>query len=287
MPLFVCYRYILTGWYNFLVPTPFYHLSLAEELINHHGLPDSIAQFLRTYQNEFLFGNTAPDVQVVTGQMREQTHFFDLPIQQSDPPPWEVILAAYPELAITDALPATKSAFLAGYLCHLQADWLWVNDIFAPVFGPRSVWGTFRQRLYYHNVLRAYIDRQILPQLPIDAGIRLGKVIPESWLPFVKDQSLADWRDLLAQQLYPGAAIQTVEVFSSRQGISAPEYYALLTSEKRMKDEVFEHLPLESIDSYRAQLLKDNLKLLTGTLAFRLHRTTLSTEGLVIKGVQA
>jgi hypothetical protein len=268
------------------VPTPFYHLSLAEELINLHNMPAPISQFLRTYRKEFLFGSTAPDVQVVSGQPREVTHFFDLPIQPGDPPAWEVFIAAYPELAMANTLPAAQSAFLAGYLCHLQADWVWVNDIFIPAFGPRSPWGTFRQRLYYHNVLRAYLDRLILPGLPADIDICLGMVEPDGWLPFVKDQSLAEWRNLLAQQLHPGAAIQTVEVFSSRQGISAPEYYALLESDERMHSEVFEHLPLERVKSYRVQVLKDNLYLLADTLAFRLHPINLPTEGLVIKGVQ-
>lgn len=268
------------------MPTPFYHLSLAEELINHHDLPEPIRQFLRAYRNEFLFGSTAPDVQVVSGQRREATHFFDLPIQPGDPPAWEVFLNVYPELAISNSILAGQSAFLAGYLCHLQADWVWVKDIFTPTFGPLSAWGTFRRRLYYHNVLRAYLDQQILPGLPDNAGISLSEVEPRGYLPFVKDQALIEWRDLLAQQLHPGAAIQTVEVFSSRQGISAPEYYAVLASAERMQNEVFERLPLECVESYRVQVLKDNLCLLVDTLAFRLHPVNLSTEGLVIKGIQ-
>jgi hypothetical protein len=268
------------------VPTPFYHLSLAEELINLHAMPEPISHFLRTYRNEFLFGSTAPDVQVVSGQPRQVTHFFDLPIQPGDLPAWEVFLAEYPELAMANTIPEAQSAFLAGYLCHLQADWIWVNDIFVPAFGPRSTWGTFRQRLYYHNVLRAYLDWQILPGLPVDAGTCLGMVAPDGWLPFIKNQSLVKWRDLLAQQLHPGAAIQTVEVFSSRQGISAPEYYALLASDERMQSEVFDHLPLERVERYRAKVLKDNLYLLADTLAFRLHPSNLPSEGLIIKGVQ-
>jgi hypothetical protein len=268
------------------VPTPFYHLSLAEELIKHPDMPEPISQFLRTYRSEFLFGSTAPDVQVVSGQPRELTHFFNLPIQAGDRPAWEVFLAEYPHLAFTSKLPAAQSAFLAGYLCHLQADWLWVNDIFVPVFGPRSPWGNFRQRLYYHNVLRAYLDLQILPGLPIDAGTCLGEVVPDGWLPFVKDQSLAAWRDLLSCQLQPGAAIQTVEVFSSRQGISAPEYYALLASKDRMQREVFEHLSLERVESFRVQVLKDNIHLVTDTLASSLHPINLPAEGILFKGVK-
>jgi hypothetical protein len=268
------------------VPTPFYHLSLAEELVYHPRMPEPISQFLQTYRSEFLFGSTAPDVQVVSGQMREETHFFDLPIQTGDPPAWEACLTKYPYLAASVRRETAHAAFLAGYLCHLQADWIWVNDIFTPTFGNHAAWGTFRQRLYYHNVLRAYLDLRTLPELPIDTRARLDQVESDDWLPFVKDESLMEWRDLLAQQLLPGAAIQTVEVFSSRQGISAPEYYALLASEERMQQEVFQHLSLEQVNNFRVQVLKENIYMLEDILAFRLHQVSISTEGAALKGVK-
>lgn len=253
------------------MPTPFYHLSLAEDLINHSDLSNPISQFLQTQRCEFQFGSTAPDVQVISGQTRFVTHFFNLPIQAGDWPAWEAILVEHPKLADAKELPASHAAFLAGYLCHLQADWLWVNDIFAPFFGPCCSWGTFRQRLYYHNVLRAYLDLHILPELPADMDACLSQVEPEDWLPFVQDRYLMEWRDLLYPQLKPGAAIHTVEVFSSRQGISAPEYYALLASEERMQLEVFEHLPLGFIQDYRQRALYENIQLISDYLAFTLH----------------
>ena len=268
------------------MPTPFYHLSLAEELLSHPCLPEKIRLFLQDSRCGFLFGNTAPDVQVVSGQSRQRTHFFNLPIQTGDRPAWELLLSDYPHLAMARQLPATQAAFLAGYLCHLQADWLWVKDIFAPVFGPRGSWGTFHQRLYYHNVLRAYLDLHILPELSSGMDACLGQVEPDGWLPFVQDRHLVEWRDLLFPQLHSGAAPQTVEVFSSRQGISAPEYYALLESEDRMQKEVFEHLPLRLVHSYRQRVLDDNIHLLSDYLAFTLHPTSTPSEGDVFHGVQ-
>jgi hypothetical protein len=267
------------------VPTPFYHLSLADVLIKHPGVPEPISQFLQEYRGEFLFGTTAPDVQVVSGQSREATHFFDLPIQDDDQPAWDSFLSTYPSLATAARLPAPQTGFLSGYLCHLQADWLWVKDIFTPVFGPVCAWGTFRQRLYYHNVLRAYLDLQTLPELPKGTGANLDQAVPDAWLPFVEDQYLAEWRDILSRQLLPGATIQTVEVFSSRQGISAPEYYSLLASEERMQHEVFEHLPLEFVDRYKEKALAYNVQLLSDYLAFRLQPIKIPVEGLLLKGV--
>jgi hypothetical protein len=207
------------------------------------------------------------------------THFFDLPIRPGDYPAWEAIFSEHPNLADTQTLPASQMAFLAGYVCHLQTDWWWVNEIFTPYFGPRCSWGTFHQRLYYHNVLRAYLDQHILPQLASGMDACLSQAQPENWLPFVQDRHLVQWRDLLYPQLQPGAAIQTVEVFSTRQGISAPEYYALLASEERMQREIFEHIPLGLVHSHRQRVLDENICLLSDYLAFTLHPIGLPVAG--------
>jgi hypothetical protein len=241
---------------------------MAEDLLRAPSLPEAVRQFLQANRCIFLFGNTAPDVQVVSGQRRQETHFFDLPIREGAPPAWEHMLACHPALAHADGLPASQAAFLAGYLCHLQADWYWVSEIFAPVFGPHCTWGTFRQRLYLHNVLRAYLDLHILPELPPGMDVCLHRVTPAGWLPFVQDRFLSQWRDLLSPQLQPGAAAQTVEVFAARQGILVSAYYDLLESGERMQQEVFDHLPLGHIQGYRQRLLDENIRLLSHYLAF-------------------
>jgi hypothetical protein len=97
-------------------------------------------------------------------------------------------------------------------------------------------------------------------------------VQPDGWLPFVQDRHLTQWRDLLFPQLLPGATTQTVEVFSARQGISAPDFYALLESEERMQQEVFEHVPLPLVQSYRQKVLDENVRMLSDFLAFTLHQ---------------
>jgi hypothetical protein len=260
------------------VPTPFYHLSLAQELLNRASLPRKIGQFLQAAACEFLFGATAPDVQVISGQPRQETHFFNLPIRAGDQPAWEKLLDDYPRLSTAEKLPATHAAFVAGYLCHLQADWRWITDIFAPVFGPGCLWGTFKKRLYYHNVLRAYLDQEVLPGLAVGMNGCLGQVKPLGWLPFVRDDHLAAWRDYLTPQLYSGATTQTVEVFSARQGISIPEYRALLGSWERMQREIFTHLPLEQVQSYWQAVLDDNSHLVIQYLAFALHQNDMVLE---------
>ena len=120
------------------------------------------------------------------------------------------MLELHPHLALPYRLPASQVAFLAGYLCHLQADWLWIKEIYAPVFGPGRSWGTFHHRLYLHNVLRSYLDRKILLELLPDTQACLADVQPKDWLPFATDDALRTWRNLLSPQLLPGAPVQTV-----------------------------------------------------------------------------
>jgi len=248
--------------YNFIVPTPFYHLNVSKLLLSHHALSAPTRLFLNQYRNAFLLGNTAPDVQTISGQSREATHFFDLPLRKDDPLPWRKMLSIHHELAHLEDLAPAQTAFLAGYLCHLQADWLWVKQIFIPVFGLRRTWESFPYRLYLHNVLRAYLDRQTLPSLGNGVGPQLASAKPARWLPFVADADLSRWRDYLAAQLRPGAEIQTIKVFAARQGIAPESYYALITSETRMEAEVFSHLRRETLETYSGKLLNENVQLL-------------------------
>lgn len=215
---------------------------------------------MERYWGAFLFGNTAPDVQVVSGQDRPVTHFFDIPIQPGMPLPWIEMLRTYPHLA--SILPGEQAAFLAGYVCHLLADWRWVLEIFTPYFGPTCHWGTFRQRLYLHNVLRAYLDQQLISQIDPQTAAALEQVNPVGWLPFVEDHYLRQWRDLLYPQLYPGATLATVEVFAARQQVEPEAYYRLLKSEPKMEEEVFSRLPRQELETYRRRLLVESTALL-------------------------
>ena len=248
------------------MPTPFYHLSVARELLEHPVLAESVRAFLFQERAAFFFGCTAPDVQTLSGQARFETHFFDLPLSINKLSPWKVLLRHHPDLAQPEMLDPSRGAFLIGYLLHLQADWRWVREIFVPYFGKRSLWETFPRRLYLHNILRSYIDQEILPSLTNGNQPQLHQAVPAAWLPFVDDHYLFLWRDFLAEQLQPGATVRTVEVFASRQGISPEEYYQLLSSEERIQDEVFAYFPREHLANYRQALIDENLQLINDYL---------------------
>jgi hypothetical protein len=239
---------------------------MARELLQHPALMAELRNYLQSYRGEFFFGNTAADVQTISGQTRESTHSFDLPLRKSDQSPWEKLLTTHPTLSYAIKLSPEQGAFIAGYICHLQADWMWVEEIFVPVFGLSSKLAAFPKRLYLHNVLRAYMDRQIQPALNNGVWESFQQIKPDKWLPFVADSCLQEWIDCLAGQLQPGREIKTVDVFSKRQGIPPGEYTRLISSDQLMNEEIFSHISRDKLKEFEQRLLAANLSLLQAYL---------------------
>ena len=165
------------------MPTPVQHLVLAQRLLDDSTLPGSIRQRLLAHRGAFLFGNTAPDVQTVSGQLREETHFFVIPWARV-PLPHNALFTLYPALRHSRSLPADHAAFLAGYICHLWLDVLWVRDIYLNGFGPHAHWGAnLRERHLYHNILRTWCDLNDQQQLDGSIGPALAAANPIGGCP--------------------------------------------------------------------------------------------------------
>jgi hypothetical protein len=234
------------------MPTPVQHIIIAEQLLHDFTLPESVRDVLRAQRGAFLFGNTAPDVQVVSNQPREATHFFRIPFGAT-PQPHHILFNKFPVLAHARSLPAAHAAFIAGYICHLWLDIIWVRDIYLPAFGPDARWDTMRDRLLFHNILRAWCDQNDQRQLNADTGSSLATAQPRKWLPFTADGYLREWRDRLAAQFQPGAAIRTVEVFAARNRVSPEEFRRVLASPAELDRLIFTHVSPGKIEAfYRA-----------------------------------
>ena len=231
------------------MPTPVQHIAIADQLLDGAALPNSIRDRLLEQRGAFLLGNTAPDVQTVSGQLREATHFFVIPWAKM-PLPHKAMFELYPALATTRSLPAAQAAFLAGYICHLWIDVLWVRDIYLPDFGPHAHWDTMRQRLLYHNILRTWCDQNDQRRLNGDVGPSLAAAQPDNWLPFTADRYLAQWRAVLVEQFQPGASVRTVEVFAMRGGVAPEEFQRVLDSPQDMEYHIFAHASREKIETF-------------------------------------
>ena len=229
------------------MPTPVQHLVIAQRLLDDATLPASIHDRLGEQRSAFLFGNTAPDVQTMSHQAREATHFFIIPWRDT-PQPHKAMFELHPSLGLPRRLPEAHAAFIAGYICHLWLDVLWVRDIYLPGFGPRVHWGKdLREQHIYHNVLRAWCDRSDQQRLDGEVGAALAAVHPMAWLPFTADHYLTQWRDVLAEQFRPGSGIRTIEVFARRGGISPQEFQRVLDSPDELERHVFAHASREKI----------------------------------------
>jgi hypothetical protein len=231
------------------LPTPIEHLAVAQQMLSSLLLPEAATSQLEqdeTVRGAFFFGHIAPDVQVISHQPREVTHFFTVPLTNRRPA-YARMLAAHPRLARPSTLPADQAAFLAGYLSHLLLDECWVRKVFQPVFGLKQTWGNWRERLLLHNALRAWLDRRDRRRLPGGIGDLLRQAEPYDWLPFVTDANLRRWRDLVADQFAPGAEIRTVEIFAHRAEIPPTEFLALLESDA-MEKRIFSRIPLAELD---------------------------------------
>jgi hypothetical protein len=236
------------------MPTPFTHLAVAAELLATGNLPG-----VPPAHPAFLLGNIAPDVQVLSQQTREATHFFPVPLNGA-PPAEQVLFAQYPALAPLSARPPAQAAFLAGYLAHLVFDQLWVQRIFEPVFGPDQSWGEdFHERLYLHNLLRAHWDALDHQRLQPGVAETLAAAQPRGWLPFVDDAPLAAWRDRVAEQLGEAGTSRTVEVFAARMRADPTAFAALLASPAELERRLFSRLAAGALDEYRAAALARSL----------------------------
>jgi len=248
------------------MPTPFYHLVLAQDILHAETLNVDVRGLLLAERPAFLFGNTAPDVQALSGQPREQTHFFSIHRSDHSPPAQHVMFSKYPELAHARALPVQQAAFVAGYCAHLLLDQAWITEIFHPVFGSNARWSDLPERLFLHNVLRAHLDEHEYARLPVDIQDVLLATCPGFWLPFVQNEYMHRWRYFLADQCAPGAAPRTVEVFAERMGRQPEEFETLLRSDNAIQLQILSRMPARALETFRQRGLVSSIALLNDYL---------------------
>jgi len=230
------------------MPTPVMHLALAEEILCGGDLAPAVRRALAQQRGPFLLGHTAPDIQTISRQGREETHFYTIP-RTSDRPAYEALFAAHPRLARAEALPPAQAAFMAGYIAHLLLDVVWLEDIFLRYFMMQE-WGPLGERLFLHNVLRTWVDARDQQRLNGDVAAALSEVEPWGWLPFVGDEHLRTWRDWLVQQLGPARSVETAQVFARRMGVPAAEVEEILASPQQMEERIFCHVPQTVLQSF-------------------------------------
>lgn len=230
------------------MPTPFMHLHMAERVLQYVQDDAPLHTLLTDYWPAFYLGSVAPDFQAICHVPREMTHFYPIPPEAGNAAgAFDRLLARYDHLTAVDKLPLEQAIFVAAYGAHLLYDLVWDEAILTPRFRLTG-WADVRERFMAYNSLLTYLDRQLLPELPPQAGGTLGQmVVPEGLLPFATAEQLAAWQTLLVAQLQPGATIRTVEIYAARMGVSEAQFVRQLEDEAWMAQMVFQHVALEEV----------------------------------------
>ncbi len=121
------------------MPTPFQHLHYAQQSSSLRDFLHKLRDRLEAESGAFLLGNTAGDVQTITGQRRVETHFYSLSDLHRGPA-GDRLLTAYPSLADPWSLSPAQAAFVSGYLVHLVWDEIWADDVFIPLYRDSAIW---------------------------------------------------------------------------------------------------------------------------------------------------
>jgi hypothetical protein len=195
-----------------------------------------------------LLGAIAPDVRAVSGQTREETHFFAIPPDETLSAQ-EVMFRTWPELHRRNDSRESRAAFIAGYLSHLIMDQVWLKMIVMPhLFLNGFEWGTRHPRWRLYSILMTYLEYRAASRLEAETTDVLERAAPDHWLPFVTDQHLATWRDHVVRMMRGDGPRRTSELFARSNGMTTNALEAIVLSEERMAAEAY---PVVSPDRLR------------------------------------
>lgn len=219
------------------VPTPFTHLAGAWRLLAGPELPEGTRRRLRAELPAFLLGSIAADARVHAAAARDSTHFYSY-----EPPmaaaPWRVMLQRHP--ALRRPRDEAQRIFLAGYVAHLGMDEVWTRELFWPRFR-QDGWGADRrERVYALHVLLSLLDERDYPVADGGSARALAQARPAGWLPFLGDEDLLAWRDLILRQLRGSS--ETLAILSRRVGATAGEFRALLDDAGAQQDRLWRYV---------------------------------------------
>lgn len=206
------------------MPTPFTHLAYAGRLLTDETLNPTLRALLHEWLPAFALGSIAADAHTATPLPRETTHFYrydDRVVENL----WRVMTRRHPELLANG--DAARLAFLAGYVGHLTMDEIWLVRMLRPHF-VECEWGSRLRRFHLLHVLLIIMDENDRALIDPQLVAALAQAQPRSWLSFLPDELLLEWRDVIYRQIAPGGHSETVEIMSERIGLSAPELRALV-----------------------------------------------------------
>ncbi|MFQ3566995.1 MAG: zinc dependent phospholipase C family protein [Aggregatilineales bacterium] len=222
------------------MPTPFTHLAYAGRLLADEALNPTLRGLLNERLAAFALGSIAADAHTATALPRETTHFYsydDHVVENL----WRVMARRHPELVANG--DAARLAFVAGYVGHLTMDEIWLVQMLRPHFVERE-WGSRLRRFHLLHVLLIVMDESDRARIHPQLAAALSQAQPRAWLPFLPDEMLLKWRDVIYRQIAPGGRSETLDIISERIGLSPAEVRALI---RDASDELWANVPPETL----------------------------------------
>jgi len=248
------------------MPTPFMHLHIAEMIREQAGENGRFSSTLSASWPAFYLGSVAADCQELAGVSREATHFYSIPPKAGNQA-YPRMLAEYPQLADSKSLLPEQAMFVAAYSVHLMYDLIWFRDVLIPYFVNAKQWvAAFEERLMVHQIVLTYLDKLAYDALPETAVTTLSSAKPNHWLPFISDEVLCQWQDLLVPQLEPAGELETINVYAERLNITPAEFAANLDSSEWMDTHVFQYIPVGGIQAKMETAVTDSITLICNYL---------------------
>jgi hypothetical protein len=235
------------------MPTASVHLAAALDLLADPALVARGRLASGQPRAAFLLGSISPDVRVISGQAREATHFYGIPLSR-DRTASQTMLAAYPALAEAGVLPFDQAAFVAGYMAHLLMDEAWLELVVMPhIFIDGADWTVDHPNYRLYSLLMTYLAEQGGARLPPGVVDDLRAARPDGWLPFVTDADLLAWRERVVKYAMADSGWQTARMFAREMGCQDEALYAVVTSPTAMAREVFSAVPRGALEVFHSQ----------------------------------
>jgi hypothetical protein len=128
-----------------------------------------------------------------------------------------------------------------GYVAHLASDEYWSRNLLKTHIAEADWGNDIYDRFKALHLLLIYMDERDEKHLSSTIAPTLYKSHPNSWLPFMSDTVICEWRDFIADQLQTGIS-QTLQIFGSRIQIAPDELRKMLDNPQTMQKRLWDNI---------------------------------------------
>ncbi|MDP2954689.1 MAG: zinc dependent phospholipase C family protein [Chloroflexota bacterium] len=242
------------------MPPVCFHMVVAKEAAQ--ALGDSL---LEAHLGSYLLGATAPDIRIITGNSREELHFFDL-AADGQGAGVKLFFRTYRHLAKGAPLDEATRAFVSGYLSHLVVDEIWIIDIYRPVFGPASLLGRNPAAAMMDRALQYELDRRERLNASNMADIRskLKQVDSGESPGFIDKTALKRWREFIIETTRREPSWERFRSYAEnfllpQQKVTHEALETFLASPDAMLQRIFQAVSQEDLKRFREKAVESSV----------------------------